>query len=666
MSEQKMYAILFGVNEIENVQEMDYDCYLEPIAVVTGHYDSEFDTFVDDNGEERYSYSNPEFIENSAKYVVGEIRTLKDIKKFFPEITSTLDLKKAYFNWSKGGRYYCKYNPIADIVDIICGDIEQENDDTKNASADVKIKEIDTSFNSENLTVFTALDFDLIDSIDNLPEMRDYLIALMKDKQKIKFGAKSDEYILIADEDVKKLLNLDLNSIKMILKSIYEQTKEQLTQYNNETKNLTKEALEIYFNYFNIAYQAIEVTKNMDEMKKELKDILEFCSDSREQINEALTYTTDNKKYKNLMILLNVYISSMKKLLGFNDVNKIKEIYHALYTETYATLKAAMEDFAVEEKIEEQSDEKEDSTEEISIDKESTINEMIEKVEKSMSKLNQMIGLEKVKNQINIFKNLKIYETVASRYIKQEDNRINMVFYGNPGTGKTTVARLLGEIFYALGYTKTAKVTECTATDLIGEYVGHTGPKTKKLFNANRGGIIFIDEAYGLVSKGNTSFSDDAIVELLKEFEKGEIIFILAGYRDEMKQFIDSNPGLKNRINYYFDYEDYTEEELYDIFIQKIENLKNEHSESGYTIDESIKEQVMSLIKMAKGKKYFSNGRFVDNLVKSIISSHANRIVKERKFAKEDILTIKDEDITEDSISNLDLKEKVKVIGFRG
>lgn len=655
--EQKMYAVLC---EIIREDREYHDFELRPISIIEGEYDETRKIFTDTSKKEIFVYDNPKIIDETNSYTVIEIISIDEIKEMFPDVTDIDQLKELYFAWAIECEYFGIYNSNTDEINIFYEykDINENIEEFIDLSVDTLKK--------KELTLLTNIDLELLISLDDIDEIKQYLTDLMENKDEYEKSFNNIQIVCIKDSDIKNLMNADLKEIKFSIKKLYDKIMQNIV-FNKE-----KNVLEIYFYNFDKMYENIQNANTRELIVEYLENMLNFCNDLLNKIENIVIPLNPScrDKYIKLMQLLRVYIEAIKRILKLNNLEEMKKVYYSLYVETYALLKEAKSELSElvpeceQEKQDEEKEQDQVAASSISKKEENNIEKIIKNVEESMSKLNQMIGLEKVKGQINTFKNLKIYENITSKYLKNDKNRVNMVFYGNPGTGKTTVARLLGEIFFALGYTKTDKVTECTASDLIGEYVGHTGPKTKKLFNANRGGIIFIDEAYGLVSKGNTSFSDDAIVELLKEFEKGEIIFILAGYREEMKIFIDSNPGLKNRINYYFDYENYTKEQLYEIFIEKINDLKREDSEIGYILDNSVKDEIMSIIKMSMGKPYFSNGRFIDNLVKAILSSHANRIVENKLFSQEDILTIRKEDITEDSINNLELKEKVKKVGY--
>ena len=153
--------------------------------------------------------------------------------------------------------------------------------------------------------------------------------------------------------------------------------------------------------------------------------------------------------------------------------------------------------------------------------------------------------------------------------INLEPLNLNMIFTGNPGTGKTTIARIIAGILYDLGYVKNTNFIETTAQDFIGGYVGQTALKTRTLLDEHKGAVIFIDEAYVFASGGQL-YADEAIAEILKEMESKETVFIFAGYKEEMKKFIDMKSGLYSRVGSIIDFKDYTLDELMDIFDRKV------------------------------------------------------------------------------------------------
>ena len=240
-----------------------------------------------------------------------------------------------------------------------------------------------------------------------------------------------------------------------------------------------------------------------------------------------------------------------------------------------------------------------------------------------MKDLNNLVGLENIKEQINDLVSLLKFNKQTNIDIK--DFCFHMCFTGNPGTGKTTVARIITEILYNLGYIKQNKLTEVTAKDLIGEYIGQTSPKTFNVVNSALGGVLFIDEAYSITnttSKGN-QFGNECIATLLKLMEdyRDRIIVIFAGYKDEMKEFLDSNPGLISRIGYTIEFPDYSIDELLQIFLNMLKN-------SNMDITESALKKLKKVIEVSSKNKNFGNGRFIRNIFQKILIEHAKNMDK--------------------------------------
>lgn len=270
-------------------------------------------------------------------------------------------------------------------------------------------------------------------------------------------------------------------------------------------------------------------------------------------------------------------------------------------------------------------------------DMEKTIKGEDKSIDDILSELNSLIGLKDVKDVIDGFVSVLEFNRKLNR---QNDFNMHMIFKGNAGTGKTTVARLIANIYYSLGYIKKNKVVEVQSQDLIGEWLGQTGPKTQAVIDSALDGVLFIDEAYSLMEhKGSSaSYTAECIATLLKAMEdyKGRLVVIFAGYTEEMMQFRDLNPGLKSRIGFELTFKDYSIDELVEIFRKKI---KDENLE----LEEEAIRKVRVILEDAKKIENFGNGRFVDNMVQKVIIAHAKRMKNEDDMSV--LLKITDEDI---------------------
>jgi SpoVK/Ycf46/Vps4 family AAA+-type ATPase/tetratricopeptide (TPR) repeat protein len=270
-----------------------------------------------------------------------------------------------------------------------------------------------------------------------------------------------------------------------------------------------------------------------------------------------------------------------------------------------------------------------------------------ESLEALLSNLNTFIGLDSVKQSMQDFvAYLKFIKEREKLGLKTEESlSVHSIFLGNPGTGKTTIARLLGKIFKAMGLLKNGHVIEVDRTGLVGQYIGETAQKTEKVITEALGGILFIDEAYSLKKAGNQQdFGQEAIDVLLKRMEdhKGEFVVICAGYPEEMNSFINSNPGLKSRFTHYFNFDDYSPDELVEIF--KLISRKEEYE---------IKEVAIELLKRNLTALYrnrdssFGNARLIRNYFNEAKMQLSKRYLKlqEAKRSKEAMVTITGEDI---------------------
>lgn len=269
-----------------------------------------------------------------------------------------------------------------------------------------------------------------------------------------------------------------------------------------------------------------------------------------------------------------------------------------------------------------------------------------ENLEALLENLNSLTGLSRVKEDLTSLINLlKVHKMRADRGLPQASVSLHMIFSGNPGTGKTTVARLLSKIYKQLGVLSKGHLVEVDRSGLVSGYVGQTAIKTKKVIDSAIGGLLFIDEAYALTANtGSNDFGTEAVNTLLKAMEdnREDLVVICAGYTDLMEQFLDSNPGLRSRFNKQILFEDYTAEELVDIFMGICEKSFFELTdEARAVVDQFFADRVSRKTELPG----FANGRDARNYFEKTLTYQANRLATMVSVTDKDLVTITKEDV---------------------
>ncbi len=264
-----------------------------------------------------------------------------------------------------------------------------------------------------------------------------------------------------------------------------------------------------------------------------------------------------------------------------------------------------------------------------------------------LAQLDALVGLDEVKKDVKSMMNLvKVRALREQAGLPVPPMSLHMVFMGNPGTGKTTVARLVGGLYAAIGALEKGQLVEVDRGGLVAGFVGQTALKTKEVIDSAIGGVLFIDEAYSLAEGGENDFGREAIDTLLKAMEdhRKDLVVIVAGYTGPMEKFLRSNPGLESRFNKYIAFPDYTGEELYQIFLSQV-------SQNGYTLsaeaDEYARDYFLSVYENRDDN--FANGRDVRNRFEDMVVRHANRVAALENPDKDALMQLHKEDFLDET-----------------
>ena len=377
--------------------------------------------------------------------------------------------------------------------------------------------------------------------------------------------------------------------------------------------------------YTEIAESLLEIAETPNPLDITIKDNQENIQNSAYKITNNLSFPTllkitDNSLFDEYVTTLYRYaciISKADDLVSKEEQEILNEIYQILH-------------HPIAEK-------KNDSLQISKSNKTETLNDVLDE-------LNALTGLEEVKAEINTLINfIKVQKAREESGLKSSTLSYHIVFTGNPGTGKTTVARIVAKIYKHLGILSEGQLVETDRSGLVAEFTGQTAVKVNKSVNSALNGILFIDEAYSLVGENKDDFGKEAVATLIKRMEddRDKLVLILAGYTKEMSNFIDVNPGFKSRFNRYINFPDYTPDELLKIFESKCKSLE-------YSLTENAISKLKTYLDKAYSErvKSFGNGRFVRNVFEKTIENQSNRIAKESNFTKELMITITEDDIS--------------------
>lgn len=405
-----------------------------------------------------------------------------------------------------------------------------------------------------------------------------------------------------------------------------------------------------------------------NEFARLINDIIildEFSQSELQEVVEGILNKLINKTKKQLQIVLLIDKSCMDKVIHCYDTTKgVKGLIEVVEESIYKPLA----EYRLQQPT--QKDENvvlkyEDGYKLYIQDEVILLNNYVKQydalaLESVKQELESVIGLSLVKEYVlNLENNLTVQRLRAAKGLKAADLSMHMIFTGNPGTGKTTIARIVAKYLKAIGVLSSGQLREVSRSDMVGQYVGQTAKLTTELITSAIGGVLFIDEAYSLCRDKNDVFGLEAIDALVKGIEdyRDNLVVILAGYSDEMTEFLKTNPGLKSRFPNVIDFEDYTPDEMYEI--AKI-TAKNK----GYRISEECRTPMLDVFerKQIKGKNDSGNGRLARNLIEAAILNQSQRIAKDNTQDLE-LLTVEDFELQQKKAFNLE-EELAAIIGL--
>lgn len=264
-------------------------------------------------------------------------------------------------------------------------------------------------------------------------------------------------------------------------------------------------------------------------------------------------------------------------------------------------------------------------------------------LEELLEELNSLVGLDKVKSTVqDLIFFQKVQKMRQEKGLHLAKNTLHLAFTGNPGTGKTTVARIVGRIYKCIGLLSKGHFIEVSRTDLIAGYQGQTALKVKNVIEQAKGGVLFIDEAYSITENDHSdSYGRECLTELTKALEdcREDLVVIVAGYTEPMNKFFESNPGLKSRFNKFIEFDDYNVYELTQILISMCQL-------NDYILEEEVKRQIELYLEkqLEMEKENFANGRLVRNIYDDLVMQHARRVITIENPSKIELSSIKSED----------------------
>lgn len=613
------YTILYRREQLGTYKYLYLPCY-----VIKGLYDEKENIFLDELNKYRFLYNDFCSISDSTGYCVGEVYTEKELRKKFPKANSLEDLEIKLIE----SQEFKTLIGCFDIMNhkVIFNTIDNTNEQkeyailSSNGIANSKSKMAETTDEKmlsddedEYRVSYEELE-EMLDA-DDIEEIKNILIDAINNTD---FDTE-ESYVFFPEKLVNAFLNSnDIEAMKSDISRLcnfLDESREEVKK--NLVKSLyilndyiDKMNLQNIDSYVDFSYKKIMNAETKDDAINVITELIDYDL----EVLDALDYSKEEIGIDFFRSRTFFYVQSqlLNKIRNGVSLESIKSKYDKFYNITRKNVDGVLDEI----------------NDIIGIDLEEDIekNECIDinkKVDDTMSKLNALVGLEDVKSSFQEIFDTIIFKQKTKDNLSFEEGSKHMVFTGNPGTGKTTVAEIIAPLFHEVGYLESDKVSYVSAQNLIGKYVGQTAPKTEKVIKDNLGGIIVLDEAYILAGKAQ-EFGNEAITVMLKEMEKNRTMFIFAGYKKKMEDFIKMNSGLESRIGSFLEFKDYSEDELFEIFKKNIDKVNDkENQEYKLTMSEEAVSKVKGIISEAKQITDFGNGRFAKKLFDKISRCHA-------------------------------------------
>lgn len=613
------YTILYRREQLGTYKYLYLPCY-----VIKGLYDEKENIFLDELNKYRFLYNDFCSISDSTGYCVGEVYTEKELREKFPKANSLEDLEIKLIE----SQEFKTLIGCFDIMNhkVIFNTIDNTNEQkeyailSSNGIANSKSKMAETTNEKmlsddedEYRVSYEELE-EMLDA-DDIEEIKNILIDAINNTD---FDTE-ESYVFFPEKLVNAFLNSnDIEAMKSDISRLcnfLDESREEVKK--NLVKSLyilndyiDKMNLQNIDSYVDFSYKKIMNAETKDDAINVITELINYDL----EVLDALDYSKEEIGIDFFRSRTFFYVQSqlLNKIRNGVSLESIKSKYDKFYNITRKNVDGVLDEINDIIGIDLEED----------IEKDECI-DINKKVDDTMSKLNALVGLEDVKSSFQEIFDTIIFKQKTKDNLSFEEGSKHMVFTGNPGTGKTTVAEIIAPLFHEIGYLESDKVSYVSAQNLIGEYVGQTAPKTEKVIKDNLGGIIVLDEAYILAGKAQ-EYGNEAITVMLKEMEKNRTMFIFAGYKKEMEDFIKMNSGLESRIGSFLEFKDYSEDELFEIFKKNIDKVNDkENQEYKLTMSEGAVSKVKGIISEAKQITDFGNGRFAKKLFDKISRCHA-------------------------------------------